>query len=868
MDEEKKEKGSKEYRSDGYVNMLNKFGTVKDTTEHYHYVKDPEVPDQLLTEMYTGNGLFARIIDAPAEEATRHGFSLDGIKDNDVQNYAMEKLDDLDWEEVFQTCIKWQRLFGGAIAVMLIDDGRGIDEPVDWNNIKSIDDIYVYDRHVVQPDWTSMFSYNYNGAVDAKNCRLGTPEYYHVFSRYGTFTVHASRCLIFKNGVMPENCENAHYQYWGIPEYVRIRRGLRDAEIAHESGPKMLDKSVQAVYKMQGLSAELSTEEGEDRVAQRLQAIDYARGVLGTITIDAEGEDYDFRTFSYNGVSEVIDISCNMLSAITNIPQTILFGRAPAGMNATGQSDMENWYAFIERIQKKSMKSNLRYLLDVIFRAALNNGEIDEMPKLQIKFEPLWSMTELEKAQLDQTKAQVQQTRAATATAYVQMGVLDPSEVRKALGAEEDFDIETMLDDMTEEELMETMPQQQGGMPGMGGMPGGDMSEEDMDKIAAQMGGGQGQEGQDEEQSDEGEDRHGEYDTAIKRAAGEYSHEDYDKAIKEAASGESEADKHEAYDKAIRAAIESQRKYSHEDYAKAIARALGINKNKDKAEKNSENILTSVKNGDSLEAKVNADASEPKKWITVNGNHVPLDESGNAIGGPLEGQNFSEAKSEESSGKGENKTEETEKTETSDVPKESGGDEHKVKFGEVSSEEFCPALAKAKDDLRKEQETEGKPITSWRVSYLTPEEIAKYHPGARMHVTEGGSTVAVDDNHDIFAVCVSPNEGGKVRGKDLIKMAIEQGGDRLDSFSGNHGFYTKLGFEPVTWCTFSLEAAPPDWNEKYGEEPVIFYKYTGNYKAQDFDDLQSWFANTAPIKDYEEAKKARDEAIKKDKGEE
>ena len=52
-----------------------------------------------------------------------------------------------------------------------------------------------------------------------------------------------------------------------------------------------------------------------------------------------------------------------MLSSLTNIPQTLLFGRSPAGMNATGESDLENWYNFVERIQKLMLKPNLLVLL-------------------------------------------------------------------------------------------------------------------------------------------------------------------------------------------------------------------------------------------------------------------------------------------------------------------------------------------------------------------------------------------------------------------------------------------------------------------------------------------------------------------------
>lgn len=70
---------------------------------------------------------------------------------------------------------------------------------------------------------------------------------------------------------------------------------------------KLLDRSVQAVYKMKDLAAELATEEGEDRVLRRLQTIDMARGLLNSITIDSEGEDYDFRQFQFSGVSDVID---------------------------------------------------------------------------------------------------------------------------------------------------------------------------------------------------------------------------------------------------------------------------------------------------------------------------------------------------------------------------------------------------------------------------------------------------------------------------------------------------------------------------------------------------------------------------------
>lgn len=467
-------KAVRPFRADGYVNLLNRYGTQKDTTERYQFQAEPMVSDELLTMYYEGNGLFAKIIDTPAEEAIKHGFVLDGVKDQEIEDFFTEALDELDWEETAMTAIRWARLFGGSIAVMLINDGGRLEDPLNWRNIRSIDDIRVYDRSVIQPDYASMFSYDPTDPFRTRGSRLGMPEYYRVFSKYGTFTVHDSRCLVFQNGVLPENTTNSIYQLWGIPEYIRIQRAIRDAEVAHGSATKLLDRSVQAVYKMKDLSRELATEEGEDRVLRRLQTIDMARGLLNSITIDSEGEDYDFRQFQFSGVSDVIDSTCNFLSALTSIPQTILFGRSPAGMNATGDADLENWYNYLERIQKRMVRKNLRYLLSVIFQAGVATGEVDEVPKLKVTFNPLWSLSDMEQADLEQKRAQTQLTRAQTAQTYIDKQVIDPSEVRKKLADSEEFDVENMLDEY-DENLFAGLDVPPGGLPpelGQGQNPG------------------------------------------------------------------------------------------------------------------------------------------------------------------------------------------------------------------------------------------------------------------------------------------------------------------------------------------------------------------------------------------------------------
>lgn len=483
------------FRDDGkYENVITKYGTSRDSSEMYNYISDADVTDQEMAAFYEQDGLFSRIIDAPAEEAVKHGFEIKSIKDEATTDFVNECLDELDYEEIAMQSLKWARLFGGSIAVMMINDGHGVEEPVDWKNIKSIDDIRIFDRSVIQPDTSSMFEYDGLEGQDpfrTRGSRLGYPEIFHVSSNNtGSFDVHETRCLIFRNGILPENTSTSQYQFWGTPEYVRINRAIRDVEVAHGMAPKMLDRSVQAIYKMKNLQTLLMAADGEDAVLKRLQTIDLARGIMNSMILDADGEDYDFKSFSYTGVSDVINTTCNYLSALTNIPQTILFGRSPAGMNSTGAADLENYYNYVERIQKRMLRSNLRYLLSVILQAGKHTGEVKHVPRITIEFNSLWSMTEQERVSLDLQKAQVESAKAQTISTLIQAQVVDPDEARKEYADDEEIEVDTMLDEYTDKELEENSPkqqqQQQGGGDPMAAMMGGGGE----NPMASLMGGG------------------------------------------------------------------------------------------------------------------------------------------------------------------------------------------------------------------------------------------------------------------------------------------------------------------------------------------------------------------------------------------
>ena len=431
-------------RQDGYTNLLNKYGTAQDNSMAYNYEQEPITTDMELIRLYEGNGLFSKIIDRPAEEAVKHGLDID-YGDEKIAEYVEERLDELDFEDKFATAEKWARLYGGALIVMLCDDGGSLEEPLDYDKVRTIEELRVFERAIVQEDYQGL--YQSRMIFSNSDLPIGQPEFYHVNSIYGSFTVHYTRCLIFRNGRLPEQTTNSIYRHWGMPEHVKIKQALRECMTSHSNGTKLLERSVQAIYKMKNLATLLSSDEGEGKVLQRLQVIDMARGILNSMAIDAEGEDYDFKTLQMAGVKDVVDTTCNMLSAVTNIPQTILFGRSPAGMNSTGDNDLENYYNMVENIQKQNMKANVRTVINLILKQGLYEGDIEEIPKFKVKFTALWSISDSEQADIEQKKAQTEQTKAQIAQTYIDAGVLDASEVRKSLSLNGDFVIEDVIDE-------------------------------------------------------------------------------------------------------------------------------------------------------------------------------------------------------------------------------------------------------------------------------------------------------------------------------------------------------------------------------------------------------------------------------------
>lgn len=177
---------------------------------------------------------------------------------------------------------------------------------------------------------------------------------------------------------------------------------------------------------------------------------------------------------------------------------------------------------------------------------------------------------------------------------------------------------------------------------------------------------------------------------------------------------------------------------------------------------------------------------------------------------------------------------------------------HQVRIKQIDdTKTFSNLLSVARDKL-KEDGVKGY----WRVDKQSAEDLTKMH--AEMFVSENGSTYAIKPDGDIIAVCKS----GSDRGSELLQHAIKNGGDRLDSFSGNNEFYMHNGFEPVCYIDFDpsyhIDGFDP---ESDTPEPVVFYRYTGN-RVRDiqWDDIKDT-VHHIESNDWDDGYKYRDEVI-------
>lgn len=380
-----------------------------------------------LTQLYLGEGLAKRIVDLVPDEMTRQWFTVEG----DTDNACIAKLDEMNARVEVTNLLKWSRLYGGCLGVMGIDDGGKLTDPVNENNIRDVKFIHLFDRFNVWWTTTDLYS-NINSP------KYGTPEIYHITPYHGgvQFPIHESRVLRLQGEVLPTRLMILN-QGWGSSILQATLNVIRNMATAYDSAANIVQDFVQTTIKVQNLSEMIAAGQS-NLINQRLSLIDTSRSVANTIILDAL-EDYNKSASSVAGLSDLLDRFSLKVCSVTGIPYTLLMGQGVKGLNATGDADIRLFYDKIKADQERILQPALHRLCRLIMLSKQGPFRGKEIDSWKIKFNPLWQMSEQETAVYRYQVAQAD-------VAYVNAGVLDPTEVAESRWGGGSYSPDTVID--------------------------------------------------------------------------------------------------------------------------------------------------------------------------------------------------------------------------------------------------------------------------------------------------------------------------------------------------------------------------------------------------------------------------------------
>lgn len=409
-----------ETRSDAWVNPLSGIGTTRDKSIAGFFTPDCRLSDYELDAMYYGEDLAAKIVDKRPDEAFRKGYSIELNKDKeagaDLQKDAKAKLN---LDEQIQDAWRWGRLWGGTLAVLGVNDGQKMDQPVNEDRIQGIDFINVIDRRFVR------IAEYFNDPL-APN--FGQPSVYEITaigdggltlsSQRAVSRVHADRCIRF-DGIKTDKKKSRELAGWSYSILQRTYAILRGYGVSISSMGLMLSEASQGVFKIQNLIGMIAGGQKE-KLQDRMAAVDMSKSVVRSILVDADREDYKREPMSFAGVSDVADRLAQRLAAAFDMPLTVLMGTSPAGLNATGASDLELWYNSIASDQEKIL---MPALMKVYRYLALAAGT--KVEEIEICWRPLKEISDKERAELYKATADADKV-------MIDAGVVQPEEVALA----------------------------------------------------------------------------------------------------------------------------------------------------------------------------------------------------------------------------------------------------------------------------------------------------------------------------------------------------------------------------------------------------------------------------------------------------
>ena len=319
--------------------------------------------EKALMDAYRATWLAKKIINIPAFDSVRMWRNWQAPAEQITQIENEEKRLDVR-RKVFQALVK-ARLFGGA-AIFLGTGDSDLMEPLDVDRINKggLQYLTVLTRRQIT-----------DGDIDLDPASewFSKPAYFQIPVKDRLpVNIHPSRLVIFPGEDVGDHELVSVRGSWGDSVLTSIMQSIKNADATCQNLASMVFEAKVDVFKIPNLMTSLADPEYETALLNRLALANKAKGTTSALIMDSE-EEYEQKTISFAQLPEVLQSFLQVVSGAADIPVTRLLGQSPAGMNATGESDLRNYYDRIKSTQEVHLSPSMFRLDEALIRSALGN---------------------------------------------------------------------------------------------------------------------------------------------------------------------------------------------------------------------------------------------------------------------------------------------------------------------------------------------------------------------------------------------------------------------------------------------------------------------------------------------------------------
>lgn len=377
----------------------------KGRSDRTRLVPNLRLDDATLTDAYKDLWLVRRLVESRADEVLRCGW---GVPETEkLENFT--KLNTATHPEgAFQRACHMADLKGGAGLFIGYKSAVGQDLLQPAPAGAEVAFLEVFDRFQL--------------VGQERDRNVDSPEYDRpqiwqvVGARRPGLKFHTSRMIRFPGAARGgDQGDSQQDRDWGYSTLQAVwddvvRYGVFWQAIGH-----LMQLSSVGVLKLHGLIEMLASKRRADAEA-RIDLLNETLSIARMLLLDAkQGEDYHREAVSFTDMPALLqELQINTAGAF-DMPATRLFGRSPAGMNATGESDLRNWYDRCQAYGQRVIQPRLEQLL-----------EVTEGHHIDVEFDSLWEPT-------DKEKADIRSTQIAGTERLWSMGVVSDAEIRAAM---------------------------------------------------------------------------------------------------------------------------------------------------------------------------------------------------------------------------------------------------------------------------------------------------------------------------------------------------------------------------------------------------------------------------------------------------